>query len=285
MRILVLGASGMLGHTIYRVFASEPTFEVFGTIRSETARTFLPETRNAGLISEIDVDSADSLLRAFAESRPDIVVNCIGIVKQLKSAHDPLVAIPINALLPHRIARIAAACGARLIHVSTDCVFSGNKGNYLESDLPDARDLYGRSKLLGEVDYPNAITLRTSIIGTEMVGAGTGLVGWFLNQSGKVKGYRSAVFSGFPTVVLARIIRDSVIPRPDLCGLYHVSAPPIDKFTLLQLVQRAWDKAIDIEPDDGLVIDRSLNSDRFRSAVSFVPPAWPELVHEMRAFG
>ena len=285
MRILVLGASGMLGHTIYRVFASEPTFEVFGTIRSETARTFLPETRNAGLISEIDVDSADSLLRAFAESRPDIVVNCIGIVKQLKSAHDPLVAIPINALLPHRIARIAAACGARLIHVSTDCVFSGNKGNYLESDLPDARDLYGRSKLLGEVDYPNAITLRTSIIGTEMVGAGTGLVGWFLNQSGKVKGYRSAVFSGFPTVVLARIIRDSVIPRPDLCGLYHVSAPPIDKFTLLQLVQRAWDKAIDIEPDDGLVIDRSLNSDRFRSAVSFAPPAWPELVHEMRTFG
>ena len=141
MRILVLGASGMLGHTIYRVFASEPAFEVFGTIRSETARTFLPETRNAGLISEIDVDSVDSLLRAFAESRPDIVVNCIGIVKQLKSAHDPLVAIPINALLPHRIARIAAACGARLIHVSTDCVFSGNKGNYLESDLPDPRDL------------------------------------------------------------------------------------------------------------------------------------------------
>lgn len=275
----------MLGHTVYRVFAGDPEFEVFGTIRSETARKYLPERKNAILISEIDVDSVDSLLRAFAESRPDIVVNCIGIVKQLKSAYDPLVAIPMNAILPHRIARIAAAGGARVVHVSTDCVFTGAQGNYLESDMPDALDLYGRSKLLGEIDYPNAITVRTSIIGPEMIGAGTGLVGWFLNQSGKVKGFRRAVFSGFPTVTLARIIRDKIIPRPELHGVYHVSAPPIDKFTLLQLVQNAWDKTIDIEPDDKLVIDRSLNSDRFRTAADFMPPAWPELVREMRAFG
>lgn len=285
MRILVLGASGMLGHTVYRVFAGDPRFQVFGTIRSETARKHLPPQDNATLISEIDVDSVDSLLRAFAESRPDVVINCIGIVKQLKSAYDPLVAIPMNAILPHRIARIAAAGGARMVHVSTDCVFTGVKGNYLETDMPDALDLYGRSKLLGEVDYPNAITVRTSIIGPEMIGAGTGLVGWFLNQSGKVKGFRRAVFSGFPTVTLARIIRDKIIPRPGLHGVYHVSAPPIDKFTLLQLVQKAWDKTIEIEPDDKLIIDRSLNSDRFRAAADFTSPAWPELVQEMRTFG
>lgn len=285
MRILVLGASGMLGHTVYRLFAGDSRFRVFGSIRSETARKHLSEHSNATLVSEVDVDSVDSLLRAFAVSRPDVVINCVGIVKQLKSASDPLVAIPMNSILPHRIARIAAACGARLVHVSTDCVFTGGKGNYVENDMPDALDLYGRSKLMGEVDYPNAITLRTSIIGPEMVGAGTGLIGWFLNESGKVKGFRRAVFSGFPTVALARIIRDQVLPNPDLHGVYHVSAEPIDKFTLLQLVQRAWDKNIDIEPDDKLVIDRSLNSDRFRAAVSFTPSAWPELVQEMRAFG
>lgn len=275
----------MLGHTVYRVFAGDSRFEVFGSIRSETARKHLPDLPNATLIPEIDVDSVDSLLRAFAESRPDVVINCIGIVKQLKSAYDPLVAIPMNSILPHRIARIAAAGGARMVHVSTDCVFTGAKGNYVESDMPDALDLYGRSKLLGEVDYPNAITVRTSIIGPEMVGAGTGLVGWFLNQSGKVRGFNRAVFSGFPTVTLARIIRDHVLPRPDLHGVYHVSATPIDKFTLLQLVQREWNKAIEIEPDDKLVIDRSLNSDRFRAAANYEPPTWAELIKEMRAFG
>jgi len=275
----------MLGHTVYRLFSGDPKFEVFGTIRSEAARKYLPEEKKATLISEIDVESVDSLLRAFSESRPDIVVNCIGIVKQLKSAYDPLVAIPMNAILPHRIARIAEASGARMVHVSTDCVFTGAKGNYLETDMPDALDLYGRSKLLGEVDRPNAITLRTSIIGPELVGAGTGLVGWFLNQTGTVKGFRRAVFSGFPTVTLARIIRDKVIPNPDLHGVYHVSAAPIDKFTLLQLVQRAWEKNIDIEPDDKLVIDRSLNSDRFRASAGFTPPSWPDLVQEMRVFG
>ena len=283
MRILVLGASGMLGHTVYRVIAGDSRFQVFGTIRSETARKHLPTADRATLISEIDVDSIDSLLRAFAESRPDVVINCIGIVKQLKSSYDPLVAIPMNAILPHRIARIAAACGARMVHVSTDCVFTGTKGNYLESDVPDAPDLYGRSKLLGEVDYPHTITLRTSIIGPEMVGAGTGLVGWFLNQTGSVKGFRRAIFSGFPTVTLARIILDKVVPRSDLHGVYHVSASPIDKFALL--VRKAWDKIIDIEPDDNLAIDRSLNSDRFRSAAGFAPPSWPELVQEMRDFG
>lgn len=285
MRVLILGASGMLGHTAFRLFANDPTFQVFGTIRSETARTYLPESPSAKLISEVDVDSIDSLLRAFAESRPDVVINCIGIVKQLKNASDPLVAIPMNAIIPHRIARVAAAGGARMVHVSTDCVFTGAKGNYLESDTPDALDLYGRSKLMGEVDYPNAVTLRTSIVGPEMFGAGTGLIGWFLNQSGSVKGFRRAVFSGFPTVTLARIIRDHVVPRPDLRGVYHVSADPIDKYTLLQLVRHAWDKRIDIEPDDKLVIDRSLNSARFRAAVGFTPRAWPELVQEMRAFG
>lgn len=285
MRILILGASGMLGNAAFRVFAQDRQHDVFGTVRGSMAPLGLPLQDNAALITEVDVETPDSLARAIAESRPDIIVNCVGVVKQLKSAYDPLVSVPLNSLLPHRLARFAQVAGARLVHISTDCVFTGSKGHYREDDIPDALDLYGRSKLLGEVDYPNAITLRTSIIGPELRSNPTGLVGWFLSQSGKVRGFKRAVFSGFPTVTLARIIRDSILPRPDLRGLYHVSAEPIDKFTLLSLVREAWAKDIVIEADDTVAIDRSLNSDRFRAAVGFTPRSWPELVAEMRDFG
>jgi dTDP-4-dehydrorhamnose reductase len=285
MRVLVLGASGMLGHTVYRVLAGDPKFEVFGTLRSDAARSRLPAADNAKLISGVDTDSPDALLGAFVESRPDAVINCVGVIKQLKAAYDPLVTVPINSILPHRLARMAAASGGRLVHVSTDCVFTGAKGNYVESDAPDAQDLYGRSKLIGEVDQQNAVTLRTSIIGPELGGGGTGLVGWFLNQSGKVKGYRKAIFSGFPTVTLARLIRDKILPKKDLHGLYHASVAPIDKFSLLTLVREIYGKKIEIEATDDVVIDRSLNSDRLRAAIGYAPPSWPELVKEMHAFG
>ena len=275
----------MLGNAAFRVFAQDQQHEVFGTVRGSITPPGLPKHGNASLLTEIDVETPDSLARAIAESRPDIIINCVGVVKQLKSAYDPLVSLPLNSILPHRLARFAQVAGARLVHISTDCVFTGSKGDYREDDVPDAVDLYGRSKLLGEVDYPNAITLRTSIIGPELRSNPTGLVGWFLTQSGKVRGFKRAVFSGFPTVTLARIIRDTILPRPDLHGMYHVSAEPIDKFTLLSLVRDAWGKDIVIEADETVAIDRSLNSDRFRAAVGFTPRPWPELVAEMRDFG
>jgi dTDP-4-dehydrorhamnose reductase len=216
--------------------------------------------------------------------RPEVVVNAVGLVKQLAAADDPLAALPVNAMLPHRLARLCALAGARLVHVSTDCVFAGSRGGNRESDTPDATDLYGLSKLLGEVvDAPHAITLRTSIIGHEL-GSAHGLVGWFLAQTGRVKGYRRAVFSGLPTVELARVIRDHVLPRPELHGLYHVSAAPIDKDTLLRLVAARYGHAIEIDADDRVVIDRSLDSSRFRAATGYAPPDWPELVARMHAF-
>lgn len=285
MRVLVLGANGMLGNAVYRLLSGTEGFEVFGTVRSASGAKALGSGPHAHVLTGVDVESVDQLLSAFAAAKPDIVINCIGLIKQLGHANDPLAALPINAILPHRLQRMAAACGARLVHVSTDCVFAGTQGGYLESDIPDAYDLYGRSKLLGEVDAPNAVTLRTSIIGHELGGGANGLVGWFLSQSGKVKGYRKAVFSGLPTVELARVIRDHVLPRPDLNGLWHVSAAPIDKFTLLSLVRDAYGKSIEIEPTDDLVIDRSLNSDRFRAAFGYKPASWPELVAVMHAFG
>jgi dTDP-4-dehydrorhamnose reductase len=194
-----------------------------------------------------------------------------------------LAAIPINALLPHRLARLCAVAGARLIHMSTDCVFDGQQGRYTESDVSNAQDLYGRSKFLGEVDYPHAVTLRTSIIGHEL-GSNHGLVDWFLSQQQGVRGFTRAVFSGLPTVELARVMRDFVIPNPGLRGVYHVSAEPIDKHALLQLLAQVYGKTTLIEPDDRLVIDRSLDSTLFRQTTGYQPAAWPELVRQMHSF-
>jgi dTDP-4-dehydrorhamnose reductase len=216
------------------------------------------------------------------ELRPQAVINCVGVVKQLSAADDPLVAIPINSLLPHRLARLCADSNARVVHISTDCVFAGTRGNYLESDIPDATDLYGRSKLLGELDCPNAVTLRTSIIGPEL-GSTHGLVGWFLSQQGRVRGFTRAIFSGLPTAELARVVRDHVLRLPAMRGVYHVSAAPIAKFDLLCLVRAAYSRTIEIEPDDRLVIDRSLDSTRFRTLTGWHPAAWPELIAAMRA--
>lgn len=283
-RVLVLGASGMLGNAVLRFFAQSPECEVYGTARSWGAiRDLQHKAPTAKFVTGIDVDNLDSLTRLFATVKPSLVINCVGIVKQLEEANDPLVALPINALLPHRLARLAQVAGARLVHLSTDCVFSGTKGNYLESDTPDAYDLYGRSKLLGEVDYPNAITLRTSIIGHELSGARS-LIDWFLSQTDEVSGYKKAVFSGFPTVEIARIIRDFVMPNPHLHGLYHLSAEPINKYDLLSLVAQVYDKKISINPNENYAIDRSLNSDRFRLATGFKPESWVELIKRMHAF-
>jgi len=283
-KVLVIGASGMLGNAVLRLFAEDDTLDVAGSARSAGFLARLPESLRPRIVCGIDVDNADSLARLFATARPDVVINCVGLVKQLAEADDPLAAIPINALLPHRLARLCDVAGARLVHVSTDCVFSGRTGGYTEADAPDAADLYGRSKLMGEVDYPHAITLRTSIIGHEL-GSAHGLVGWFLAQEGAVKGFTRAIFSGLPTVELARVIRDHVLPHPELHGLYHVSAAPIAKFDLLNLVARAYDRSTQIAPDDRLVIDRSLDSSRFRAATGYAPPDWTELIRRMRAFG
>jgi dTDP-4-dehydrorhamnose reductase len=280
---MVLGVSGMLGNAAYRVLSANPDLSVYGTARSEGSRKFFSEALAEKIILGVDVESQDSLIKAFGTVRPDVVINCVGLVKQLADANDPLQAVPINTLLPHRLAALCKATGARLVHISTDCVFSGEKGGYRESDFPDAYDLYGRSKLLGEVDYPHAITLRTSIIGRELSGHRS-LVGWFLAQQDTVQGFTGAIFSGLPTMELARVINEYVLPRPDLHGLYHVATQPINKYDLLKLVAKTYGKDTEIVPSDRLTIDRSLNADRFREATGYVAPEWSVLVQNMHDF-
>src|SRR5690606_26656327 len=270
MKILILGASGMLGSTMFRWLSSDPSYEVWGSLRSDRSLRHLPEILHQRLVTNVEALDADALTSLFNEIRPDAVVNCVGVIKQVAVANDPLVVLPINAMLPHRLARICALAGARLIQISTDCVFSGRKGQYREEDVSDAEDLYGKSKYIGELhDLPHAVTLRTSIIGHELESA-TSLVDWFLAQNGRVLGYSKAVFSGLPTVELARVLKEFVLPRPDLHGLYHVAAEPIAKLDLLRLIAAQYGKSIDIEPDDAVVIDRSLNGERFRRATDYV---------------
>lgn len=282
-RVLVLGVTGMLGNAVFRVFSADAGHETWGTLRGAGGLRHFPAQAHSHLLSGVDVLDQDVLAAILSQVRPDVVINCVGLIKHLADANDPLTALPINAMLPLRLARLCELSGARLIHVSTDCVFSGRKGSYRESDTSDAEDLYGKSKYIGELhDLPHAITLRTSIIGHEL-SSSHALVDWFLSQQGSVKGYTKAIFSGLPTVELARVMRDLVVPHSNLNGLYHVAADPIAKFDLLGLVASEYGKQIDIRPADELVIDRSLDGSRFREATGYVAPPWPELIRIMKA--
>lgn len=283
MKVLVLGASGMIGSTVLRVLSEKKDWEVFGSVRDSAVNRFFTSSIIERLILGIDVEQSDSLVKVLSRIRPNIVINCAGLTKHKPEAEDPLVSIPINTLMPHRLAGLCNLIGSRLIHISTDCVFSGEKGFYNEYDYPDARDVYGKSKSLGEVYYPHTITLRTSTIGHELNSI-YGLLDWFLSQEGQCKGYARAIFSGLPTVAFAQIIRDVVIPRVELSGLYHVGAKPINKFDLLKLIAEAYEKNIDIVQDDQLVIDRSLDSSRFQLATGYVAPEWPELIKLMHMY-
>lgn len=279
MRILLLGGTGMLGHRLWIDLQRE--HEVWVTVRGE-GDPFPRDPRFPAdrIVRRVDGLDSDDVVAAMGEVRPELVVNCIGLIKQMENAGDPLPALEMNALLPHRLSAICRAAGARFVHVSTDCVFSGRKGRYLESDPSDAEDVYGRTKYLGEVSAPHALTLRTSIIGQELKSR-LGLVEWFLAQSGTVKGFRRALYSGFTTDELARILLRHVIPDPGLHGLYHVSSEPISKLDLLLLAKRAYGRDVEIVPDDRFVCDRTLDSTRFRQATGYAPPSWEEMIREM----
>jgi dTDP-4-dehydrorhamnose reductase len=210
-----------------------------------------------------------------------VLVNCIGIVKQAAAAKEPFMSILVNALFPHQLAKLSQEAGIRLIHISTDCVFSGRKGNYSENDLSDAEDLYGRTKFLGEVSYKGCLTLRTSMIGRELE-TSHGLIEWFLSQEGNtVGGYTQAIFSGFTTNALAEIIARIVDEQREMYGVWHVASDPITKFALLSLVKQVYGLNIKIEPDEAVVCDRSLNADRFRQATGFAPPIWYDMIVQM----
>ena len=280
--VLVLGATGMLGNVVFRYLSSKESYKVYGSVRSAKSKLLFNKNLRKNLISDINVDSDKKIANLFSLVNPDIVINCIGVIKQLDHSSNVLEVVPINSLLPHKLATLCKKKSIRLIHFSTDCVFSGEKGNYIESDNPDPKDLYGRSKLIGEIDYPNCLTLRTSIIGPELNTARS-LLCWFLKESGTIKGYVKAIFSGLPTVEIARVLCEYIIEK-NLSGIYHLSGNSIDKYSLLNLIAKTYNHKVNIVPDNRIVIDRSLNCEKFRKITGYEPKAWDDLIKSMREF-
>lgn len=270
----------MLGHKLWQSLSGR--FDTYVTFRSPVEYYFesglFDRTR---ALTGVTAEDFDRLAAAVEAVRPAVIVNCIGIVKQAAAASDPLAIIPVNSLFPHRLAQLCASRDVRLIHMSTDCVFSGSRGNYTETDVSDAEDLYGRSKFLGEVSGEKCLTLRTSMIGRELRKSQS-LLEWFLSQQGKtVHGYRRAIFSGFTGIALGKIMSSIISDHADLHGVWHVASRPISKFDLLELVRETYRLRITIEPDESVAYDRSLNGERFQRATGLVVPAWPDMIEEM----
>lgn len=280
MRILILGGDGMLGHQLLKSYTSR--HEVRVTLRQDMeayAHYNLFDARNA--YAGIDVRSLERLTEVMADFRPEVVINAVGIVKQRPTAKESIPSLEVNSLLPHRLAVLCKGMNARLVHLSTDCVFSGKKGNYLESDPSDAEDLYGKTKFLGEVHETNSLTLRTSIIGREL-SRHKSLLDWFLAQTGTVKGFTNAIYTGFTTLEMGRIIEKMLLEFPDASGVYQVSSEPINKYELLLLIREKLGHDIEIIPKDDFYCDRSLESSRFRADFNYKPPSWPSMIEELR---
>ncbi len=270
----------MLGHKLFQSWKDK--FEVWTTLRNDSNSyekfNIFEKDR---IFENVEAEDYEKIHQIIKDIQPDAIVNAVGIIKQLPTSKNVIKTLAINSIFPHKLQEMAEEAGARLICISTDCVFSGEKGNYKEEDISDAYDLYGKSKNLGEVIAENCLTIRTSIIGRELQTSHS-LVEWFLSNAGrKIKGYKSAIFSGFPTIVLAEILAEVITEHKDLSGLYHVSSEPINKLDLLELIKNAYQIEIEIEPSDEVKIDRSLDSTKFRKEIGFKPQRWEEMINRM----
>lgn len=280
MKILVLGGEGMLGHKMYQTLLARYP-DTACTVSRPLEEPFyrrvalFRQGRVIGGIDAMDLQALGDLLR---ERKPEFLVNCIGIVKQRDEAKASVPSISLNSLLPHKLAEFAASWGGRVIHFSTDCVFSGRRGKYTEEDPSDAEDLYGKSKYLGEISVSNALTLRTSIIGRELAHFQS-LLEWFLAQEGKtVRGFRRVIYSGVTTNFMARLVGNLIADHPSLSGLYQVTAPPISKHDLLCRLKEAYPLTVEIVPDEVEVSDRSMVGEKFVRATGYRLPEWDDLV-------
>ncbi|MBN1364268.1 MAG: SDR family oxidoreductase [Syntrophaceae bacterium] len=283
MKIIVLGGEGMLGHKVFQNLSTRypgTRCTIFGSLFDPFYKA-IPLFASKNTIEKVNAMDFQALKKRLEKEKPDFIINCIGIVKQRDEGKMAIPSITINSLLPHLLADWAATWGGRVIHFSTDCVFSGKKGNYSEDDPSDAEDLYGKSKYLGEVATQNALTLRTSIIGREL-SQFKSLLEWFLAQKGKkVKGFKKVIYSGVTTNHIAELVGKIISDYPKLSGLYQVTAPAINKYSLLCSLRAAYDLDIKIVPKDSEIIDRSMNGERFRKVTGYKEPTWNELLEQL----
>ena len=278
MKVLVLGGDGMLGHQVARALSN--TSDVIATVRTSPTPQAVAALVGSRIIANLDVRVPGAITGLLVAEQPQVVINTVGIVKQRAAATDPIESITVNSLFPHHLATACRRAGARLIHISTDCVFSGSRGDYVESDNPDPVDLYGRTKLLGEVADLGCLTIRTSIIGLELSHYNS-LIEWFLRQRGNISGFTRAMWSGVTTAELSRVIGMIIKRHPELHGVWHVSGPMISKHDLLVRIATLLGSEVTVVPDDSVVVDRSLNSHRFRAEVNYEPPSWQMMLSEL----
>ena len=282
MRILVLGAGGMIGNSIFRILNNDKDIEVYGAIRDIQKKNYFSTNSINNILQIPDLMAISSIKSILKKVNPDVVINCVGITKHRFESNSPRIALSINTLLPHQLAYECLEKGVRLIHISTDCVFSGKKGGYVEQDKADAGDLYGKSKAMGEITDLNALTIRVSTIGHEL-GSNYGLLEWFLAQKSYCDGFSGAYFTGMPACVLATVIKDFIFENQRLNGLYHIGSNPINKFELLNLIAEIYNKKIEIRENKDLIIDRSLSFIKFQNETDYKPIPWRRMIEIMHA--
>jgi dTDP-4-dehydrorhamnose reductase len=283
IKILILGSTGLLGSTLLKYFSKKSNFKCYGAIRKKSDTIKLKNIKNIKLY-KINYKKRCNIVKVFNQLKPNLIINCIGVIKQLAQKNKTSEIIRVNSFLPHYLAKIVnSQKKIRLIHFSTDCVFSGAKGNYKETDLPDAQDIYGRSKLLGELSCSNTLTLRTSIIGHELQTKHS-LLNWFLDQKKSVKGYKNAIFSGLTTLEIAKVLDKFIIPNKNLEGLYHLSGKTISKYDLLNLIKKVYKLNIKININRNVKINRSLNSNSLQQSTGYKPNSWNKIIKEMFEF-
>jgi dTDP-4-dehydrorhamnose reductase len=281
MNVLILGVTGLIGSTLARSLALDKEMQVSGSTRKVEFNSALVGLHNDQIYKNISIENMDSIVAMLEKSRPSVVINCAGITKHLAESSNPIAALSVNSIFPHRLAKLCSLMGIRLIHISSDCVFSGVTGFYSESSITDALDLYGRSKALGEIlDQGNSITLRTSTIGHE-IDTKFGLLEWFLHQNSACHGFSKAIFSGLTTFELARVIKNIVITSPKISGLYNIAAEPISKYDLLRLIANVYRKDVEIIKNHEFMIDRSLSPQKFFESTGYIAPSWINMIRDM----
>lgn len=279
-RVLIVGVSGMLGHQLLRVLSAK--HKVLGILRRKSSSYNVPGLfTHKNTVSGVDIRHIENILPIISGFQPDVVVNAAGIIKQREEGNDPVTCIEVNALFPHRLSEVCAIYGAKLIHFSTDCVFSGTSSGLIpDGAVHDASDIYGKTKSLGEVSKNGCLTLRTSMIGLEIENK-RGLIEWFLSQKGTIKGYTHAIFSGLTTMELARVVIMLLESPWKRHGVYNVGTTPISKYNLLKRLNELTGHRVVVDKDECVVVDRSLDSSRFRADFKYTPPCWENMLREL----
>ncbi len=285
MKIVILGSNGLLGNTISKYFFERADYQTIAVLRNYSKLKLFNQKYHKNFLIIENILDYNETKKKLQRLRPNILINCLGITNKEKIENSRQIEniININSLLPHRLQRICAEMGTRLIHLSTDCIFSGSRGLYSENDIPDPTDIYGRSKLLGELDLDNTLTIRKSVIGHELVSR-KGLLEWFLNQNSSIQGYKNVIFSGLTVLELAKLIDKYIFPRTDLKGILNISGESISKFDLLKIISDIYNKSIEIIPNQSIKINRTLNSSQFNKLTGYRPNSWPVLIKSMYEF-